>query len=101
MRGVAALTPVNVPGSVAPSALNVRPASSERTVVPESPTAIARVVEARPTARSRAVDGLTVVQLEPPSVVRRRRSPETVTATQTSTLAQAIDFTGGASSGSG
>src|SRR4051794_21263541 len=101
MRGVAALIPVNAPVSVAPSGENVRPASSESTVVPASPSATTRLVEASPTARSLAVDGLTVVHAPPPLVVRSRRSPETVTATQVSVLAHAIDFTGGGASGSG
>src|SRR4051794_8671589 len=101
MRGVVALTAVNAPGRAAPSGVNVRAASSDRTVVPPSPTAVTRLVDASPTARRRAVEGLTVVHVAPPSVVRRSRSPATVSATQTSVLAQAIDLTAGASSGSG
>src|SRR5690349_8621272 len=66
------------------------PASGEPTVAPAAPTPTAAVGDENEIAKIFSVDGLISLRVEPPSVVRRTRSPERVEMRQTVVLAQRI-----------
>src|SRR5690242_15555364 len=61
-----------------PTGEKVAPASFDTTVVPLSPTATARVGEAKAAANTLRLDGETSTPVAPPSIVRIRRVPSAV-----------------------
>ena len=80
-----------MPAILALTVVQVSPASSETTVAPKLPAAIARVGEAKLTAKILSVDGVTDEKLSPPSAVRNRRSPVSVVIRQVAAVAHLIE----------